>query len=102
MEIPHSRTSSAYGCTHAPYRAHFDTAMYEVEFEDGAVERHQANIIAEHICAQIDGEGYTKALLEEIIDHKADHSCVSGDCIIRETQDNYKGLDPVGEVEGSD
>ena len=26
-----------------------DTAMYEVEFEDGAVERYHANIIAEHI-----------------------------------------------------
>ena len=54
-----------------------DTAMYEVEFEDGAVERCHANIIAENICAQIDSEGYTKALLEEIIDHKAHETAIT-------------------------
>ena len=31
-----------------------DSSVYEVEFEDGAVERHHANTIAEHIYSQMD------------------------------------------------
>ena len=53
-----------------------DNSVYEVQFEDGAVERYHANIIAEHIYAQIDGEGYTKALLDEIIDHSSDATAI--------------------------
>ena len=30
-----------------------DTSVYEVEFEDGSVERYHANIIAEHIYSQV-------------------------------------------------
>ena len=34
-----------------------DTSVYEVEFEDGSVEKYNANIIAEHIYAQLDDDG---------------------------------------------
>ena len=34
-----------------------DTSVYEVEFEDGSVERYHANIIAEHIYSQVDQDG---------------------------------------------
>ena len=54
-----------------------DTAQYEVEFEDGAVERYHANIIAEHIYSQMDDEGNGVALLDEIIDHKREATAIS-------------------------
>jgi len=37
-----------------------DTSIYEVEFDDGSTEAYTANIIAEHIYSQVDGEGYTQ------------------------------------------
>ena len=49
-----------------------DSSVYEVEFEDGVVERHHSNIIAEHIHSQIDQDGHGRTLLDEIIDHKSD------------------------------
>ena len=54
-----------------------DTSVYEVQFEDGAVERFTANTIAEHIYSQIDGEGYGQTLLDEIIDHQADSTALT-------------------------
>ena len=57
----------------------FDTSVYEVKFEDGSVERYNANIIAEHIYSQIDGEGYGMTILDEIIDHKWDNSAILGE-----------------------
>jgi len=47
-----------------------DTSIYEVEFDDGSTEAYTANIIAEHIYPQVDGEGYTQYMLNEIVDHK--------------------------------
>ena len=46
-----------------------DSSLYEVEFEDGSIERYHANIIAEHIYSQIDEDGYGRTLLDEIIEH---------------------------------
>ena len=48
-----------------------DTSQYEVEFEDGSVEKYSANIIAEHIYAQLDDDGYTRMLMDEIVDHRS-------------------------------
>ena len=62
-----------------------DTSVYEVRFEDGAVERYHANIIAEHIYSQIDGDGYGRTLLDEIVDHRSDESAVP------KSQGWYKG-----------
>ena len=56
-----------------------DTSVYEVQFEDGSIERYNANIIAEHIYSQIDGEGYGMTLLDEIVDHKWDDSALLGE-----------------------
>ncbi len=66
-----------------------DTSVYEVQFEDGSIERYHANIIAEHIYSQIDGEGYGRTLLDEIVDHKWDDSALLG-------EEGYK-LGPNGE-----
>jgi hypothetical protein len=35
-----------------------DTSMYEVELEDGSVDRYHTNVLAEHIYSQVDDEGY--------------------------------------------
>ena len=56
-----------------------DTSVYEVEFEDGSVEKYNANIIAEHIYSQVDEDGFGRTLLDEIIDHKRDDSAIDRD-----------------------
>jgi len=43
----------------------------------GSTEAYSANIIAEHIYSQVDGEGYTQYMLNEIVDHKKDSTAVS-------------------------
>ena len=56
-----------------------DTALYEVEFEDGHVEAFHANQIAEAIYASVDDEGYNYQELQEIVDHKSDGTAVRAD-----------------------
>lgn len=56
-----------------------DTALYEVEFEDGHVEAFHANQIAESIYSAVDQEGYTYQELKEIIDHKRDGTAIRAD-----------------------
>ena len=53
-----------------------DSAVYEVQREDGAVERYHANIIAENIYARIDQDGHSIYLLDEILDHKKDDTAI--------------------------
>jgi hypothetical protein len=61
-------------------RAHtnplFDTREYDVEFTDGTIDKYQTNVIAENMFAQVDDKGNQFLLLEEIQDHKKDHSAV--------------------------
>jgi len=54
-----------------------DTSIYEVEFDDGSTEAYSANIIAEPIYLQVDGEGYTHYMLNKIVDHKKDNTAVT-------------------------
>jgi len=54
-----------------------DTSVYEVEFDDGSTEACLANIIAKHIYSQVDGEGYTQHMLNEIVYHKQDNTSIS-------------------------
>ena len=56
-----------------------DTAIYEVEFEDGHVEAFHANQIAEAIYASVDDEGYVYNELKEIVDHRRDGSAIRSD-----------------------
>jgi hypothetical protein len=61
-------------------RAHanplFDTRQYEIEFTDGTRERYQANVIAENMYAQVDAEGHQYQILDEITDHRKDHTAI--------------------------
>ena len=43
-----------------------DTTVYDVEMEDDSIERHSANIIAEAIYEQLDKDGWSVSLLDEI------------------------------------
>jgi hypothetical protein len=50
------------------------TREYEIKFKDGTHEKYQANVIAVNMFAQVDSEGNQFLLLQEITDHKEDHS----------------------------
>ena len=49
-----------------------DSREYEVELEDGSIQRYTANIIAENLFAQCDDEGRMHLVFNEIIDHRRD------------------------------
>lgn len=49
-----------------------DTRSYEIEFTDGTRDKVTANIIAENMYAQIDDQGNSFLLLDEIQDHRKD------------------------------
>ena len=53
-----------------------DTSIYKVEMDTGETEAYSANIIAEHIYSQVDHEGYTHQVLDEIIDHRKTSSAI--------------------------
>jgi hypothetical protein len=54
-----------------------DSRLYEVEFPDGSTDLFTANTIAESMYSQIDDEGHTYQLMDEIIDHQKDGTAVS-------------------------
>jgi len=54
-----------------------DTSLYEVELNTGEVETYSANIIAEAIYEQLDEEGNSYQLIDEIIDHSKHSSAVT-------------------------
>jgi len=56
-----------------------DTAVYEVEFEDGHVESYYANQIAEAIYATVDDEGFAYSEVKEIVDHMKDGKAIQID-----------------------
>ena len=47
-----------------------------VEFKDGSVSEYRANIIAENIYSQVDEEGRSYSLLQEISGHRHDESAI--------------------------
>ena len=49
-----------------------DTRMYEIEYPDGTLKEIQGNIIAQNILSQVDSEGHSYMLLDEISDHRSD------------------------------
>ena len=54
-----------------------DTRRYKVKFDDGYVTELTANVIAESMYAQYDGNGNLNTLLGAIIDHKRSKNAVS-------------------------
>ena len=56
-----------------------DTHEYEVEFIDGLTEAYTANIVTEVMYSQVDEEGNSHVMLNEIIDHCKNKATVSHD-----------------------
>ena len=46
-----------------------NTIGYDVEFHDGEILQYSANVIAQNLLSQVDGEGYTLTRLDSITDH---------------------------------
>jgi hypothetical protein len=61
---------------HAHDNPLFDTHEYEIEFTDRTHKKYQANIITENMFAQVNNEGNQFLLLQEITDHRSDHSAI--------------------------
>ena len=53
-----------------------DTRQYAVEFKDGRSESLSANQIAQNLYSQLDEEGNSYLLLEDIIDHRSNSSAI--------------------------
>jgi hypothetical protein len=54
-----------------------DTCKYKVLFPDSVMDTFTVNIIAENMFLQVDKEGRSYSIIEEIIDHKKDGTAVS-------------------------
>ena len=48
-----------------------DTRLYQVEYDDGSIDTVTANLIAENIYSQVDGEGRTLEIFADIVDHRS-------------------------------
>lgn len=53
-----------------------DTREYEVQFPDGSQQSYMANKIAENLYSQVDSEGRSYAVLQEIICHESDDTAI--------------------------
>ena len=52
-----------------------NTIMHEVEFPDGQLKEHAANVlIAENMLTQVDSDGFSLTMMEAIIDHRKDET----------------------------
>ena len=49
-----------------------NTMLYDVQFPDGSIKPYSANLIAENILMQADGDGLHHQILEGILDHSKD------------------------------
>ena len=49
-----------------------NSLMYDVEFADGTIKEYSANVIAENMLTQVDANGFSKTMINSIIDHKMD------------------------------
>ena len=56
-----------------------DTRGYEVEFPDGHQVSLSANVIAENLFSQVDPEGNSLAMLDDIVDHRTNGKQVHKD-----------------------
>ena len=52
------------------------TRVYDVMFPDGSIQQYVANIIAENLYSQIDGDGHRYMFMDDIIDHKSNEQAV--------------------------
>ena len=53
-----------------------NTLTYDVDFSDGEIKEHSANVIAENMCSQVDEDGCNIQKLDSIVDHSKDINVV--------------------------
>ena len=53
-----------------------NTILYDIEFPDGATKQYAANIIAENMYSSLDENGYSKVVLDCILDHNKDDRAI--------------------------
>ena len=53
-----------------------NSIICEVEFPDGQVREYGANVIAENMLAQVDDDGFSRTLMESVIDCKRDDTAI--------------------------
>lgn len=51
--------------------------MYDVEFSDGTVREYSANLIAQNMISQADDDGFSKTMMEGIVDYRKEESALS-------------------------
>ena len=54
-----------------------NSILYDVEFDDGEIKQYSANIIAENMYSQVDGEGFSKTIFDSILDYRKDSDALS-------------------------
>ena len=52
------------------------TMLYDVQFPDGSIKPYSANLIAENLLMQADGDGLHHQILEGILDHYKDKRAI--------------------------
>jgi hypothetical protein len=53
-----------------------NTMIYEVEFNDGQLKEYAANVIAENMLSQVDEDGFSRAMMEGIVDWRKDEAAI--------------------------
>ena len=53
---------------------YLNSIMYKVELADRRIKEYGANVIAENMLTQVDSDGFSLSLMENIIDYKRDNS----------------------------
>jgi hypothetical protein len=74
--VKRARTENGLPIGRAHRNPLFDTREYNCTFDDGTMERYTANVIAENLYSQVDNEGRSFLVLDEIIDHAKDNSAI--------------------------
>jgi hypothetical protein len=51
-----------------------NTMIYEVEFPDGQSKAYAANVFAENMLTQVDSDGFSRTMMEAIVDYLKDEA----------------------------
>lgn len=70
-----------------------DTRQYQVEFPDGEIASYAANVIAENLYSQVDEEGRSFSILDEVIGHRKSKDAVKTADVNRVNYRTTKGWD---------
>ena len=64
----------------------------DVEFSDGEIKEHSANVIAENMHSQVDEDGCNTQILDYIVDYRKDRNAVDKHGIHLRTKSGQQNL----------